>query len=46
MSDLVRIVIDDVVYMLGVPPFNYIVGAFLLSITIFAIFYILKGGER
>jgi hypothetical protein len=46
MNELVRVCMSDVVYILGLSPFNYIVGLFLLSSIIYVIFYILKGGGK
>lgn len=45
MSNLVRENIENVIFMLDKPPFNYIVGSFCLCIAIYSIFFILKGGE-
>jgi hypothetical protein len=38
MSELVIVCVQDVVYILGLSPFNYIVGLFLLSIVIYIIY--------
>ena len=46
MSDLIRISLDDIVYMLNLAPFNYIVAMFMISFCFSVIYRLCKGGDK
>jgi len=46
MTALIRVVLDDIVYMLSLSPFNYISACLVLYVCISLIMYIVKGGDK
>lgn len=46
MSDLINVVVEDIVYLLKQEPFSYIVASFMVYVSVEAIFFIIKGGDK